>query len=304
MSGRDAEERADAARVRARLEAYYGRYYGGTLGIPGWRELVAVRLDDVAYERERLTRLELALGGSVAGARLLNVGCGTGGFNELAQRAGADTWGVDASSEAVTIAALRAPRRILCAAAEELPFPAASFDVVYCYSTLEHVADAGRAVREMVRVLRPGGLLYVHTPHRWACFEGHYKLFWLPGLPRCLATLYLALRGTEWTDSAAVPGARRACSAPRSTPSDAACAHRAGRQDGGPGPSRGRPGPRRRRARGSSSSRRRRSSPPGTEAPRRRRKGSAAARAGPRSSPLPTTRPRPTCLRPRAAPAR
>ena len=195
MSGRDAEEGADAARVRARLEAYYGRYYSGTLGIPGWRELVAVRLDDVAYERERLTRLELALGGSVAGARLLNVGCGTGGFNELAQRAGADTWGVDASSEAVTIAALRAPRRILCAAAEELPFPAASFDVVYCYSTLEHVADASRAVREMARVLRPGGALYLHTPNRWACFEGHYKLFWLPGLPRLLATAYLALRG-------------------------------------------------------------------------------------------------------------
>src|SRR2546429_680181 len=84
MSGRDAEERADAARVRARLEAYYGRYYGGTLGIPGWRELVAVRLDDVAYERERLTRLELALGRSVAGARLLNVGCGTGGGYWLA----------------------------------------------------------------------------------------------------------------------------------------------------------------------------------------------------------------------------
>src|SRR2546428_10625257 len=84
MSGRDAEERADAARVRARLEAYYGRYYGGTLGIPGWRELVAVRVDDVAYERERLTRLELALGRSVAGARLLNVGCGTGGVHRAA----------------------------------------------------------------------------------------------------------------------------------------------------------------------------------------------------------------------------
>jgi len=195
MSGRDAEERADAARVRARLEAYYGRYYGGTLGIPGWRELVAVRLDDVAYERERLTRLELALGRSVAGARLLNVGCGTGGFNELARRAGADAWGVDASSEAVTIAALRVPRRILCATAEELPFPAARFDVVYCYSTLEHVADAGRAVREMARVLRPGGALYIHTPNRWTCFEGHYKLFWLPGLPRPLAAGYLALRG-------------------------------------------------------------------------------------------------------------
>src|SRR2546426_8937432 len=79
MSSRDAEERSAAASVRAHLEAYYGRYYGGTLGIPGWRELVAVRLDDVAYERERLARLELALGRGVAGARLLNVGCGTRG---------------------------------------------------------------------------------------------------------------------------------------------------------------------------------------------------------------------------------
>src|SRR5438046_5494065 len=136
MSGRDAEERADAARVRARLEAYYGRYYGGTLGIPGWRELVAVRLDDVAYERERLTRLELALGRSVAGARLLNVGCGTGGFNELARRAGADAWGVDASSEAVTNAALRVARGILCRPAQELHFPAARLEAILRYSSL------------------------------------------------------------------------------------------------------------------------------------------------------------------------
>jgi len=195
MSSRGAEDRVDAVRVRSLLEAYYGRYYGGALGIPGWRELVAVRLDDAAYERERLARLELALGRSVAGVRLLNVGCGTGGFNEVARGAGADAWGVDASPEATAIATLRAPGRILRSAAEELPFPARTFDVVYCYSTLEHVADAGRAVAEMVRVLRPRGALYVHTPNRWACFEGHYKLFWLPGLPRPLAAAYLALRG-------------------------------------------------------------------------------------------------------------
>src|SRR2546429_8070213 len=109
MSGRDAEERADAARVRARLEAYYGRYYGGTLGIPGWRELVAVRLDDVAYERERLTRLELALGRSVAGARLLNVGCGTGGGNQPARRAGAAAGGGRAAAAAGGGAAPRPP---------------------------------------------------------------------------------------------------------------------------------------------------------------------------------------------------
>src|SRR3989442_758415 len=85
MSSRDAEERSAAASVRAHLEAYYGRYYGGTLGIPGWRELVAVRLDDVAYERERLRRLAPALGRSGAGARLLHVGCGAGGGDRRAR---------------------------------------------------------------------------------------------------------------------------------------------------------------------------------------------------------------------------
>src|SRR2546427_9828170 len=155
MSSRDAEERSAAASVRAHLEAYYGRYYGGTLGIPGWRELVAVRLDDVAYERERLARLELALGRSVAGARLLNVGCGTGGFNELARRAGADAWGVDASAGAGTIAAPRVPRRVLFATPQELPFPAARLHGGYCYSTPQHLAPAGPAAPRKARVLPP-----------------------------------------------------------------------------------------------------------------------------------------------------
>jgi len=55
-------------------------------------------------------------------------------------------------------------------------------------------AAAQRRLRHW-RALRPGGALYIHTPNRWACFEGHYKLFWLPGLPRPLAAGYLALRG-------------------------------------------------------------------------------------------------------------
>jgi SAM-dependent methyltransferase len=196
MSSRDTEPHVgDAATLRARLEAYYTHYYDGALGIPRWRELVAVRLADTDYERGRLARLEQALGRSVAGARLLNVGCGTGGFNVLARRSGADAWGVDASTEAAAIARLRVPEgTIFCARAEALPFDDERFDVAYCYSTLEHVADAGHAVREMIRVLKPGGQLYVHTPNRWACFEGHYKVFWLPGLPRPLSAAYLALR--------------------------------------------------------------------------------------------------------------
>jgi ubiquinone/menaquinone biosynthesis C-methylase UbiE len=182
--------------VAPRLAAFYTRYYRDTLGIPGWRDLVEVRLDDVAYEAQRLARLERALDRSIRGLRLLNLACGTGGFNVAAEAAGAIAWGVDVDPDAVAIAAARARRaRITRAAAESLPFRDASFDVVYCVSTLEHVSDRTMALREMVRVLRPKGMLYLHTPSRSACFETHYKLFWIPGMPKWLGRTYLAVRG-------------------------------------------------------------------------------------------------------------
>src|SRR5437899_11461819 len=114
MSNRAAEPRAgDTAAIRTRLEAYYSRYYDGMLRIPGWRDLVAVRLDDVAYERRRLERLEMALGRSVAGARLLNVGCGTGGVNEFVRSGGAPGLGVDAWFGGASVGGLGAPGRCL-----------------------------------------------------------------------------------------------------------------------------------------------------------------------------------------------
>ncbi len=185
-----------AGPLRDRLRAYYTRYYRDALGIPGWRDLVRVRLADVAFEALRLARLEGALDRPVHGLRLLNLGCGTGGFNVAAEAAGALAWGVDLDPEAAAIARLRVSReRIACAAAESLPFRGGSFDVVYCYSTLEHVADGEKALREALRVLRPKGTLYLHTPSRWSCFESHYKLLWIPGLPKWLGRAYLAARG-------------------------------------------------------------------------------------------------------------
>src|SRR5262249_33603411 len=126
-------ETSDVLDVASRLVAYYTRYYRDTLGIPGWRDLVEVRLDAAAYEKERLSRLERALGRPVSGLSLLNLGCGTGGFNRAAEAAGARAWGVDVDPEAVAIARDRVlGGRIMRAAAERLPFRDGSFDVVYC----------------------------------------------------------------------------------------------------------------------------------------------------------------------------
>ena len=46
----------------------------------------------------------------------------------------------------------------------------------------------------MMRVARPGGAVYVHGPNALACYEGHYKLFWLPLHAEALARWYLRAR--------------------------------------------------------------------------------------------------------------
>ncbi len=197
--------------IPAGLEAYYTRYYRDALGIPGWRALVDVRLDDAAYEGRRVARLQEALGSPLAGLRLVNVGCGTAGFNAAAVRAGALVWGVDADPEAVALAGQReGGGRVLAAAAESLPFRSEAFDVAYCFSTLEHVADARHALAEMVRVLRRGGRLYLHTPDRRGCFETHYKVVWPPALPHWGRRAFLAARGrpTAFLDTLRLLSAR------------------------------------------------------------------------------------------------
>ena len=206
---------ADGARLRTFLEAYYTRYYRDTLGLPDWQTKVSGRLTEEDVETSRIQIVAEALGRPLRGLGVLNVGCGTGGFNVAAQRAGASTWGIDASDDAIRICELRrtlgAGGRYARAAAEALPFPDRVFDVVYCLSTLEHVESVEAAVREMVRVLRPGGAVLLYAPNAWALYENHYKIFWPPRCPRPLARIYLRVRGrpTGFVDSLNYLSARR-----------------------------------------------------------------------------------------------
>jgi SAM-dependent methyltransferase len=186
-----------AVDLRSRLRRYYTTYYRDVLGIPDWSVLVSLREEEERQERGRLDRLRRLLGGEVRG-RILNVGCGTGGFNLVAEESGARAVGVDADAEAITICALKREKAggaFVRAAAERLPFPAGTFDVVYCFSAIEHVESVEESVAEMVRVTRRGGLIYVHTPNAWSWYEGHYKLLWVPFLPASLGRLYLRARG-------------------------------------------------------------------------------------------------------------
>lgn len=185
------------AELRERLRRYYTAYYRDALGIPDWAALVATREHEEVQEVGRLARLGRLVGEERLRGRVLNVGCGTGGFDAVVAAAGARTVGVDTDAEAIAVSRLRrAPgSRLARALSEALPFRAGTFDFVHCFSVIEHVASVEASIREMVRVTRSGGAIYVHTPNAWSLWEGHYKLPWIPFLPRPLGALYLRLRG-------------------------------------------------------------------------------------------------------------
>jgi SAM-dependent methyltransferase len=99
------------------------------------------------------------------GARMLDIGCGSAWLAEHFE----DYTGVDGSPEAVAAAAKRGRRVLLGTVMERLPFDDASFDGVVVKDLLEHVEDPVFVVREVLRVLRPGGRVFASSPdaQRW-----------------------------------------------------------------------------------------------------------------------------------------
>lgn len=105
------------------------------------------------------------------GARLLEIGCGMG--TDLLQfaRGGAYCTGIDLTPRHVAITRHRfalygAPGNFMLADGEQLPFASGSFDVVYSNGVLHHTPDTAGAIREVHRVLTPGGEAKVMLYHR------------------------------------------------------------------------------------------------------------------------------------------
>jgi glycosyltransferase involved in cell wall biosynthesis/SAM-dependent methyltransferase len=110
----------------------------------------------------------------VAGKRVLEIGTGEGAESEQLIRRGARWSGVDLTPESVERVATRLTLRKLPfddlhrASVLDLPFPDATFDVVFTHGVLHHVPDIHRAQREIRRVLHPDGELVVMLYARWS----------------------------------------------------------------------------------------------------------------------------------------
>lgn len=138
-----------------------------------------------------LRRLE-AQGVSVAGRRVLDLGCGLGGYTEALRERGARVVSVDLSLR--TLAGLPSLWLRVCADALALPFADDAFDLVFCASLIEHVPDGPALLRETFRVARPGGHGYLSFPPFYSPRGGHqFAPYHLLG-ERVATWLYLRTR--------------------------------------------------------------------------------------------------------------
>jgi SAM-dependent methyltransferase len=134
---------------------------------------------------------------SARGLQVLEIGCGLGTDGAQFAQAGADYTGVDLTEAAVDLARKRfelfdLQGKFQTADAESLDFEDESFDLVYSHGVLHHTPETGKAIREIHRILRPGGRAVVMLYHRGSYNyrvnisvlrrAGSHLLKWEPGI--------------------------------------------------------------------------------------------------------------------------
>lgn len=184
-------------------------FIGGVTRVPV-EDVVRDMLSEARADEQvaELRRHAAAAGVDPATARILEVGSGCGMTVVRGRTAhGLDIHGIEPSMGEYS-STLDVCRRLIGhyglpadavrdATGEAIPFPDASFDIVYSSNVLEHVGDPAAVLDEALRVLKPGGLLLIVVPNYGSWWEGHYGILWLPGLSARLAKLYVQLLGRD-----------------------------------------------------------------------------------------------------------
>ena len=125
---------------------------------------------------DRLIAAFKRLSGLPAGARVADLGCGSGVFTELLRLAGYQSIGLDISSKLVALGRRKYPGlELIEGDAENLPFETASLDGVLLSGLVHHFPDPRRLAAEVQRVLKPGGRFVAFDPNRMNPFMWLYR---------------------------------------------------------------------------------------------------------------------------------
>lgn len=150
-------------------------YYSLTSVVPAQdaRRYTQGLLTGVPRAETSLTSWEASVQNAANAETLLEIGCGTAPLMVAAASKYKRVVGVDIAFRWLVVARKRLADAgldlpLICACAEALPFPDSTFDRVVADSTLEHVADQGKALAQCHRVMKPSGFLFVSTPNRFS----------------------------------------------------------------------------------------------------------------------------------------
>jgi 2-polyprenyl-3-methyl-5-hydroxy-6-metoxy-1,4-benzoquinol methylase len=130
---------------------------------------------------------------------VLDLGAGLGGLSVEIARRGAKLIAIEPGAAWRSVAAARLAASgkgsIIGALGGHLPLPDSSFDLIVSLQVLEHIQNPGLVVRETFRVLKPGGYIYIAYENYLSFWEPHYRVTWLPLLPKSIGASYLNLLG-------------------------------------------------------------------------------------------------------------
>lgn len=129
--------------------------------------------------------------GPLAGKKVLDVGCGNGGMSISLALSGAKPVGLEVEEELYEISKKQAEAYGVDIGAilydgEKMPFDDDFFELAISVSVLEHTSDPILYLREILRVIKPGGLFYLAFPNKIWPKETHTGLWFLTYLPRLI----------------------------------------------------------------------------------------------------------------------
>ena len=137
--------------------------------------------------------------------RILDVGCGTGANLLMLSKYG-EAEGVDVSEDALAFCRERGLDKVILGNGEELPYEDGTFDLVTAFDVVEHMDDDLAGLREMRRVLRPGGRVLLFVPafmFLWGLQDdvsNHRRRYRLPELRRVLEDAGFEIERTTYAN--------------------------------------------------------------------------------------------------------